>query len=272
SPGSITAGPDGNVWFTEGSAANLGRITPDGVITEFPIPTIAGSLAVGPDGNLWFTVCCAKVVRMTTSGIVTEVAVPHPASSIASGRDGNLWFTEPDVQKVGRMTTAGVVTEFAVPHEGPFGTVSGPDGNIWFVMSRISCPLRSGCATAGWIGRMTIDGSSVTSFSTGNLVPRNLVTGADGNLWFPLIAEFAPFPPGAGLLASITTSGVITQLPLALATPGRPPEDLTHMTVAPDGNFWVSSLSSNRLFRITPSGTMTAFPLADFDTGANSSQ
>src|SRR5262249_32024253 len=147
-----------------------------------------------------------------------------------------------------------------------------PDGNIWFVMSTISCPLRSGCTTAGWIGRMTIDGSSVTSFSTGNLVPRNLVTGADGNLWFPLIAEVAPFPPGAGLLASITTSGVTTQLPLALATPGRLPEDLTHMTVAPDGNFWVSSLSSNRLFRITPSGTMTAFPLADFDTGANSSQ
>jgi virginiamycin B lyase len=31
----ITAGPDGDVWFAAG-AGSLGRITPAGVITEFP--------------------------------------------------------------------------------------------------------------------------------------------------------------------------------------------------------------------------------------------
>ena len=38
----ITTGPDGNLWFTEFGAGKIGRITPSGSITEFPIPT-AGS-------------------------------------------------------------------------------------------------------------------------------------------------------------------------------------------------------------------------------------
>ena len=37
----LTVGPDGNLWFTEGSLAGpaIGRITPAGAITEFPLPT-----------------------------------------------------------------------------------------------------------------------------------------------------------------------------------------------------------------------------------------
>src|SRR5207248_167452 len=34
-PGDIVAGPDGNLWFTENGDV-IGRITPLGVITEFP--------------------------------------------------------------------------------------------------------------------------------------------------------------------------------------------------------------------------------------------
>src|SRR5438128_11788033 len=37
-PFDITAGPDGNLWFTEQSASRIGRITPAGVITEFAAP------------------------------------------------------------------------------------------------------------------------------------------------------------------------------------------------------------------------------------------
>ena len=56
----ITAGPDGNLWFTEEHGNNIGRIspTPKHKLAEFAIPT-AGSLpfgiTAGPDGNLWFT-------------------------------------------------------------------------------------------------------------------------------------------------------------------------------------------------------------------------
>ena len=57
-PRGITAGPDGNLWFTEVARNKIGRITPSGGITEFAIPTsnsTPGGITTGPDGNLWFT-------------------------------------------------------------------------------------------------------------------------------------------------------------------------------------------------------------------------
>jgi streptogramin lyase len=56
----ITTGPDGNLWYfgatfiPGGVATYLARITPSGVITEFP-PYWGQEIAAGPDGNLWFT-------------------------------------------------------------------------------------------------------------------------------------------------------------------------------------------------------------------------
>jgi len=38
-PIGITAGPDGNLWFTEMVAGKVGRITTAGVVTEFPVTT-----------------------------------------------------------------------------------------------------------------------------------------------------------------------------------------------------------------------------------------
>jgi len=57
-PHGIAAGPDGNLWFTELGANQIGRVTTSGAFREFPIPTAgsyADGIAAGPDGNLWFT-------------------------------------------------------------------------------------------------------------------------------------------------------------------------------------------------------------------------
>jgi streptogramin lyase len=57
-PWDITAGPDGNLWFTEGNG-RIGRITPAGVVTEFSAGISPNSspaaITAGPDGNVWFT-------------------------------------------------------------------------------------------------------------------------------------------------------------------------------------------------------------------------
>ena len=56
-PNAITAGPDGNLWFTEDYGHRIGRITQDGVITEFStgIPSgvirVLGQIASDPDGR-----------------------------------------------------------------------------------------------------------------------------------------------------------------------------------------------------------------------------
>ena len=61
----ITAGPDGNLWFTE--PGKIGRIRPSGTISEFPLPTSESTSAfitTGPDGALWFTERSSKIGRL----------------------------------------------------------------------------------------------------------------------------------------------------------------------------------------------------------------
>ena len=74
-PAGITPGPDGNVWFTEFYANNIGKITPSGSVTEFPVTT-AGSqpfgIAAGPDGNLWIIEEDGKVAKVTTMNTARE--------------------------------------------------------------------------------------------------------------------------------------------------------------------------------------------------------
>src|SRR5204863_3793094 len=76
----ITAGPDGNLWFTEQFGNKIGQITPAGVITEFPIPTAGsspGEITVGPDGNLWFTESSGnKIGRISPAGVISEFPIP----------------------------------------------------------------------------------------------------------------------------------------------------------------------------------------------------
>ena len=52
-PGLITAGPDGNLWFTVG--LDLDRVTPAGVISQYKVSAYLEGIAAGPDGNIWFT-------------------------------------------------------------------------------------------------------------------------------------------------------------------------------------------------------------------------
>src|SRR5947199_7864073 len=72
----ITAGPDGNVWFTDSNGNHIGRVTPAGVITEFSVPTSSSlpvGICMGPDGNLWFTEAHGhKIGRITPAGVITE--------------------------------------------------------------------------------------------------------------------------------------------------------------------------------------------------------
>lgn len=52
------------IWFAEEHGAKIGCITPAGVITEHAVPSSAFGITEGPDGNIWFTEpSAAKVGR-----------------------------------------------------------------------------------------------------------------------------------------------------------------------------------------------------------------
>ena len=81
-PTGITAGGDGNVWFTEANASRIGRITPSGTITEFVVPTAVTrpfGITLGPDGNLWFTESSGNRISKispTSPNTVTQFPIP----------------------------------------------------------------------------------------------------------------------------------------------------------------------------------------------------
>lgn len=248
-PRGITAGPDGNLWFTEASGDRVGRITPAGAVTEFSAGISSGSypagITRGPDGNLWFTESVGnRIGRITPAGTVTEFSAGISAGSypegIAAGPDGNLWFTEAIGDRIGRITPAGVVTEFSAGIGGsydPEGIVAGPDGNLWFNEFHDR------------IGRITPAGV-VTLFSagiTGGGQPAGIAAGPDGNLWFT--------EARGDRIGRITPAGVVTEFSPGISAGSYP----KGITAGPDGNLWFTEYVGDRVGRITPAGVVTEF-------------
>ena len=251
----ITAGPDGNLWFTEFSVksaadqgmSKIGRISPSGTITEFPLPTTSSypwEITSGPDGNLWFTENGGnKIGRISPSGTITEYPVPTAQSQpwgITAGPDGNLWFTEYLVNKIGRISPIGTIIEFPLPtaQSAPFGITAGPDGNLWFT------------ELAGTkIGRISPSGS-ITEFPipTASSYPFGITAGPDGNLWF---TEWK-----GNKIGRISPSGSITEFPVPTAS-SYP----WGITAGPDGNLWFTEEGGNKIGRINSSGSITEFPV-----------
>jgi streptogramin lyase len=138
----ITAGPDGNLWFTEYASDKIGRITPSGTITEFALPHKSSKpmgITSGADGNLWFAEHDGnRIGRITPDGTITEFPLPTFANwpdQIARGPDGNVWFTEALSDKIGRITPDGSIFEYWLFSFRPLemhGISGGPDGRVWF--------------------------------------------------------------------------------------------------------------------------------------------
>jgi streptogramin lyase len=243
-PGGITAGPDGNLWFVESNSNRIGRITPGGAITTFPLPTpnsLPSGITTGPDGNLWFTEDVSdQIGRITPSGALTEFPpLPTPNSGpveITAGPDGNLWFTENGSDKIGRITPGGTLTEFPLPtsDDVPWGIATGPDGNLWFTESGSDTQVPRHIIRPSQIGRIT-PGGSITEFPLprngsdpvydGLAMPQGITAGPDGNLWF---AEW-----NGNRIGRITPGGAITTFPLP--TPDSEPSGIT---TGRDGNLW----------------------------------
>jgi streptogramin lyase len=263
--GTLTAAPDGAVWFVETGVSKIGRITPAGAITEYATPHPLSGLTLGPDGALWFTeVSVSTVGRLTTSGAITEYNVPCTVSpsgqsvcgvpeAITAGPDGALWFTECcDNGVVGRITINGVVTQYFVNLVEAYSITPGPDGAVWFL---------------GWVnggvtikaGRITASGQSTTYTvePAGDLCfPAPIISGPDGNLWYG--------DPCYNLsVGEITTAGVLAQQYFPLS--GNPRNGPAALAVGPDGAVWFpetniySGTPTHILGRVVPGGAVTEY-------------
>jgi streptogramin lyase len=97
----ITAGADGNVWFTA-QGSHIGRLTPTGQITEYVIP--GGNLGhiAYVNGNL-FVRQGDNLVEVSTSGKVLnnqQLEFIAGDGSVAKG-PGGVWYAEGVLDKIG---------------------------------------------------------------------------------------------------------------------------------------------------------------------------
>jgi streptogramin lyase len=237
----IVDGPDGNLWFTESPytfaplnpqppEGVIGRMTPAGVVTIFPLPTNSapGAMTAGPDGNIWF-------VEFTGTKIVPPpMILPGQVYSISDS--------------LVRITPNGAMTSFALPAglqalRGPI-LLTGSDHNLWAVES-------------GEVGKITPDGN-VTVIDVGSAATDNIqsaVFGSDGNLWVGNVI-YSNSTANTPEIDRITPTGAITRftLPAQIGTP----YDLVD---GPDGNIWFLSNGVQTLIsKISASGDVTTYP------------
>jgi streptogramin lyase len=241
----IAAGPDGNLWFTESTGSQIGRITPTGQLTEFSVPAADGQpegIAAGPDGSLWFT--DDGIGRITPAGEITEYPVPTAdgdPGEIVAGPDDNLWFTDDD--GIGRITLSGQITQYALPSpDFAVGITAEPDGDVWFTD-----------VGSNTIGRITTGSGftrpgQVTEYPipTRDGGPDEITAGPDGNVWFT--------EHGGSQIGRITPAGQITEyrIPTALADPEG-------IAAGPDGNLWFAEYGGEQIGRITAVGQITEY-------------
>ena len=100
-PFGITAGPDGNLWFTNRDDNSIGRITPTGTATNYTDASMSIPIGItaGPDGNVWF-------VNWLGSSVGRIGTVPGPLSFI-DVPPGHPFETE-----IGWLASTGITTGY----------------------------------------------------------------------------------------------------------------------------------------------------------------
>ena len=153
------------MWFTEQAVDKFGRITPDGVITEFAGLSAPGSIAAGPDGNLWIaSAFTPQIARVTPTLEITIFPTPATPTIIRPGNGNNLLFTEFSANKIASITIDGVVTESPeFVGSAPVGITAGVASRVWFLgvgtnrVYETVCPTLSEGAHANTNGQRFLD-------------------------------------------------------------------------------------------------------------------
>jgi len=247
-PFGITAGPDGNVWFTEKNVGKIGRIAPGApnAIDEFS--SGAGSapegITTGPDGNLWFT-DGNKVGKMTPAGVPTiyNGFGIIGGRGIAAGPDGNLWVVDGQGDQLVAVkpdgTKADAVT-FPTAGANAQQITRGPDGNMWFTTSNTDK-----------VGRlnMGVTPHTITEFP---IAPgsgaRGIAVGPDGKIWFA--------QSNLKKIGRMATDGTGYEQSGTTIAPTSDPEGIA---AGRDGAMWISIFNGRQIGRMDTALALTQF-------------
>ena len=164
-----TAGPDGNIWFTEYGTQKVANINLNNFqITEYPYPgnnKPLFNIVTGPDAKLWIMVATpfGAIAKFSTSGsLLAEYAAQFQTSllGIEPGPDGALWFAQYYPDGISRITTSGVLSTVQLSAANVEGNAVavGADHKLWIpevsagAMGRLSAIGGTGLAISAMAG------------------------------------------------------------------------------------------------------------------------
>jgi virginiamycin B lyase len=247
-PGWITAGPDGQIWFTHQSTAPsaISKVTTQGTPFVRYNTSITNTgprgITFGADGNVWYTKQ-GGIGRMQPGGMSMEFGVPNGGDSagITLGLDGNLWFTQQIGNRISRFNPNGQFQSFDLPtpSSAPVAIATADDGNLWFTETAVG---------ANKIGRISPNGE-ITEFAipTAASNPTGITQGPGAELWFT--------EQDVAKIGKITPDGVITEF--YIPSGNRP----SRIVTGPDGNLWFTLRAANAIGRITPLGQVSEYAI-----------
>ncbi len=164
------------------------------------------------------------------------------AFGITLGSDNNVWFTSVSESKVGKITTGGQTTLYDSSATYPWDITPGPSGYLWY----------TGQGSENKVPKITTDGS--VSLGTNNIVaPFYVTSDASGNAWFTQTS---------GLIGKLTSADVYTSY--SIPTIGSTPHGIT---IGPDDNIWFAEFGTNKIGKMTTSGTFTEYTITGISSG-----
>ena len=281
-PRYIKAGPDGNLWFSDGgTSGGIGRISPTGELFAEIGGHFPDDLAFALDGTLFWAGDTGIGRREPDGAIVehdvnTEVLAPY---AVAVNYKGFLAWSEamnegtPTVCE-GEAFTAEPLVQCGQPGGAPHGRITGlafdREKKLWETLPEantvrrreefeLNVELPTGSEPARivegpdgnmWVtmfkadavDRITPTGARTRFHLSAGANPNDIAVGPDGALW---VTEYA-----GDRIARITTSGEVTgEYPVP--TPGAEP---TGITAGPDGAIWFTELAAGKIGRLVPGG------------------
>ena len=258
-PVGITVGPNAEIWFTEQTGNNIGRVnytspyTFPPTISEFPIPfSSSAPLAIAPgpasDTRLWFSeppnYQHGTIDSATPSPIVQSSGGPDIGLRGVVSLAGYVWYADPNANAVDKLdpTYQSQVGQATITNCLTNYLAAGSDGNLWGTCSNLDEVFRVNPSTL-----------AVTVFST-NGTTSGIAAGPDGAMWFTegaiaKIGRIAVAAPNAYTESAVVPAGSAAQ-PLGIVA-------------GSDGALWFTEATTGVIGRIDPTTkAIVEFPLA----------
>jgi virginiamycin B lyase len=180
-PLGLAVDSSGVAWYTDAAARAIGRITRDGVVTSFRLPTPADKLArltVAPDGAVWFADGTSLSVTRLKNGVFTPFETGSFRAApfgVAVDPAGTVWATLGNANRLERVEPDGRLSELDVPTRGsvPSDIKVDSRGTVWFLEFR-----------ANQIGRWAGQRFAEFPVPTPSAGLTGLAIAPDGAVWF----------------------------------------------------------------------------------------